>query len=225
MSNRYEKVLSTIIVVAIVAMATAFVHRQFAEQSGSVVRTPLTPPKMIENWRDVAANGVALGDPTAPIQVVEFSDLECSFCARFHAERWPAVQREFGRQVSLVFVHFPLSNHRFATPSARAAECAAKQGRFSEYVEAVFRKQDSLGLRGWSDYARDAGVRDTTQFSACARSKEAMPRIDSGRAIGARLGVQGTPALMVNGWLFGTSPSDSVLMQTIRAILDRKDPF
>lgn len=225
MSNRYEKILSTIIVLAIVAMATAFVHRQFAGTSGSVARRPIEPPKMVETWQSVAANGISLGDPTAPVRIIEFSDLECPFCQRFHTERWPALQREFGRNISLTFMHFPLSSHRFAMPGARAAECAAKQGRFAEYVEAVFRQQDSLGLKTWAEYARDAGVPDSTAFLGCVASKEFMPRIDSGRTIGARLGVDGTPAIMINGWLFDIPPSDSLMAETVRALLAGKKPF
>lgn len=56
---------------------------------------------------------------------------------------------------------------RFALPAARGSECAANPGRFAEYVTAVFRKQDSLGLRTWGAFAEDAGVPDARASDEC----------------------------------------------------------
>jgi protein-disulfide isomerase len=165
-----------------------------------------------------------LGDSSAPVKIVEFSDLECPYCKRFNEERIPSIRQEFGPQVTIVFVHFLLPMHRFARPAARAAECAGAQDRFGEFVETVFRKQDSLGLKSWGDYAKEAGVRDSTKFWACVREQTPVAAIEAGKAAGTRLGVRGTPALMVNGWLYDAPPDDTILSRDIRRLLDGRSP-
>ena len=224
MRNAFESVLNAVLVVAAVAIAAVLVHREF---SSSAVRSPVAsaPPQWVPAWRDVLRSGVAMTNGAAPVTVIEFSDLECPFCKRFHSETFPQVQREFGNKVSLVFVHLPLSSiHRFAAPAARAAECAGQQGRFEAFVSRVFAKQDSLGLRTWSDYAADAGVPDTSRFARCAKNQANPARIDSGLAIANRLGIHGTPGILVNGWLFGNPPAETTLVRTINGLLKGQGP-
>ena len=82
-----------------------------------------------------------LGSLDAPVKLVEYSDLQCPFCGRFH----PTMQRvakEYGDQVAWVYRHFPLESiHPNARPLANASECAANLGgndSFWKFVDAVF---------------------------------------------------------------------------------------
>ena len=68
-------------------------------------------------------------------------------------------------------MHYPLPTHRFAEPAALAAECAGEQGRFAEFVGAVYAGQDSLGLKPWWEYARIATVQDSLlRYVNCLRA-------------------------------------------------------
>ena len=223
-ANRLEAILSTTITLAIVVMAGVIVRREIRGARPASGAAQPRPPRFISTWKSVGAVGATLGDASAPVKLVEFSDLECPYCKRFHEERLPLIRQEFGARVAVVFVHFPLPMHRFARPAARVAECAGAQGRFAEFVGIVFQKQDSLGLKSWGDYAREAGVQDSARFLACAKDQAPVAAIDAGSAAGARLGVHGTPTIMINGWLFDSPPDDTTLLRDIHALLEGRSP-
>jgi protein-disulfide isomerase len=124
-----------------------------------------------------------------------------------------------------VFVHYPLSQHRFAMAAARAVECAEAEGHFADLVAAIYEKQDSLGLRSWGSYAKEAGIADTTRIVKCASSSSRVSRIEQGIAYGNRLGVQFTPTIVVNGWRLGGTPSKTELIRIIEAIAGGHAPF
>ena len=70
-------------------------------------------------------NDPIIGNPGAPITIVEFSDFQCPFCARFHVETLPLIMNEYINegQVKLVFRDFPIQNiHPNAVPASIAAE-------------------------------------------------------------------------------------------------------
>jgi len=80
----------------------------------------------------------------------------------------------------------------------------------------LFKKQDSLGLKTWTSYASEAGVRDVPEFSRCVADTGALQGVDLGRDVGVKLGVHGTPTVVINGELFSRPPQDS-----LRAIVER----
>jgi protein-disulfide isomerase len=105
--------------------------------------------------------------------------------------------------------------------AARASDCAAAQGRFVAYHDALFARQDSIGLVAWSRFAAAADVRDLPAFQACAADSAPSPRIDSDVAAGKRLRVTGTPTLLINGLRFqGAMPADTLASHVRRALRD-----
>ena len=161
-----------------------------------------------------------IGDslPTDKVLVVEFSDLECPFCRRFHTALAAAVDSIGPEKFKMHFAHFPLPQHRFAIPAAKAAECARTQGKFNQFVASVFSSQDSLGLKEWTQIAHDAGVADTSALARCTLLQAMPTAIVDGIASGKRLGVKGTPTVIVNGWRFSIAPYDSIGAVLRRAV-------
>ena len=85
-----------------------------------------------------------IGDPDAPITIIEFSDFECPFCARFHVQTLPLLLEEYIDQgkVKLVFRDFPIQSiHPNALPASVAAECANDQGKFKGMHDMLFENQ------------------------------------------------------------------------------------
>jgi protein-disulfide isomerase len=109
-------------------------------------------------------------------------------------------------------------------PAARAAECAALQGRFAEFRNATFSQQDSLGVKQWSIIAIDAGVADTATFNRCLAKDTSMPRITAGLTLGRTHGVRGTPTVIVNGWPFRATPTLPELKSVIDQLLRGERP-
>jgi protein-disulfide isomerase len=139
------------------------------------------------------------GAPMAPVTIVEFSDFQCPFCGAAHPDL-SRLLREFDGQVKLVFKHFPLSAHSRAIPAARAAEAAAKQGKFWEMHDALFEHQRALEDADLERYAQLVGL-DMERFKTDVASKEIEERVDADRKQGEALKLEGTPTVFVNGRL------------------------
>lgn len=197
--DRVDRLLTVVLTIAAVVMATAVVARELrpTERPTTNVGGPL-PSK--GDWQRVLATSRPLGDTMGRLQLVEFSDLECPACRVFHTTTLPALMQTFGSDLSVRVVHFPIRSHKFAMPAARAAECAGHQGRFGEFVALAFAMPDSIGVKSWTAFARDAGVRDSSAFVECLGNPRATVLVDSGRALAERLQIPGTPTILVNGW-------------------------
>lgn len=138
------------------------------------------------------------GNPDAPIAIVEFSDLECPFCAQIH----PTLSRivEENDDVKWVFRHFPLSTiHSRALSAAIASECIARLGSndsFWAFTDAAFNDQRQLGDSWYEEQASSFGI-DASAFESCMNDKEISSDIqtDFDEAVGT--GGRGTPYVVV----------------------------
>src|SRR3989344_5210701 len=104
-------------------------------QQPTVTTTPSQPsaPTQPTAVQVSADDDVVKGDKNAPVEIIEFSDFQCPFCARFYSDTLPQIQKEYidTGKVKFVYRDFPLSSiHPQATPAAEAAECAKEQGKF-----------------------------------------------------------------------------------------------
>lgn len=205
MQQHFDRLLSITLFVCAIGVTGTVMHREFAPASNPAL-PPLDRPAYVASWQEAMTVGIQVGNAEAPVKIVEFTDLECPFCRMFHRDV-SALMKKHPEEVSVTFVHFPLPNHRFALPAARAVECAASRGQFAELVTALFEKQDSIGLKPWGEFAREAGIPDTAAFGRCAVDPARIARIDDGRAYGAKIQVRSTPTVLINGWRYGRAPA------------------
>ena len=91
-------------------------------------------------------------------------------------------------------------------------------------IDVLFAKQDSLGLKSWQSFAREAEVVDSAGFVACVESTDALPFVESGIAAGKRIGLVGTPTVIVNGWRFCVPPDDKELKAIVDKLLRGEKP-
>jgi thiol-disulfide isomerase/thioredoxin len=138
-----------------------------------------------------------LGSPMAPVTIVEFSDFQCPHCAAANPELHRIVKEHEGR-VKLVFKHYPLPSHTRAEPAARAAEAAARQGKFWEMTDLLFTRQRALEDADLEKYAEQIGL-DMARFRADLASEEVAAAVAADRAEGEAAKVEGTPTVYVNG--------------------------
>ncbi|MCV0392592.1 MAG: DsbA family protein [Nitrosopumilus sp.] len=169
-------------------------------------------------------NDPIIGDPDAPITIIEFSDFQCPFCARFHIQTLPLILQEYIDQgkVKLVFRDFPIQSiHPNALPAAVAAECANEQGQFRAMHDMLFDNQNEwndqetvIAVSIFSQYATAIQL-DQEKFDSCLSSGKYIDEIIKDLDDGRDYGVTGTPGFFVGndklGYveLKGAQPFDS----------------
>jgi protein-disulfide isomerase len=216
MKTRTETLLTiTIVILCLCAVIT----------TSLVVRRELLSPKptvshatKVSDWRNFASAGHRMGPRDAPATIVVFSDFECSYCGAL-TRQLVALRRQYPTEVAVIYRHFPLAFHRHALEAVRASECAAAQGKFDAFHDAVFAAQDSIGIVPWEHFAALAGVTNLTAFHDCSSQTGPIPALASDTLAARRLGVRVTPTLMINEMRFdGAQPLDTLRLYVARVL-------
>lgn len=147
-----------------------------------------------------------IGSPDAPITIIEFSDFQCPFCARFYSQTLPPLTQEYIDQgtVKLVFRDFPIQGiHPNALPASAAAECANEQGKFKEMHDTLFERQSEWSglptaeaIGAFSGYAGMMQL-DQATFDSCVTEGKYIEEIAADLQAGQSYGVSGTPGFFV----------------------------
>lgn len=140
----------------------------------------------------------SFGNPRAKLTIVEFADFECPY-----SKESSSVVRElalkYKDQVNFIYRDFPLDTlHKYARPSAIAAECAAEQGKFWQYHDKLFAVSPALDEETLKTAALQAGL-DQETFSICLRRRDIQDEVQADYEDGLRVGIRGTPTFFVNG--------------------------
>jgi protein-disulfide isomerase len=171
---------------------------------------------------DVSASQRPVQGPvSAPVLLVLFSDFQCPYCEEM-SKTITEVVHKYGEKVRLVFRQMPLTSiHRFAHKAAEASLCAYAQGRFWEMHDLLFQDQKNLGEQDLKAKAAKLGL-NTAAFNKCLDGKQFAAQIREDIRAGAAAGVDGTPALFVNGrFLNGNRPYENIA-EVIDEELNRK---
>jgi protein-disulfide isomerase len=165
---------------------------------------------------------LTLGNPNAPVTFVEFSDVECPYCARFYRDGLVGIRKLVDQgQVYFVYKHFPIQGHNEAIPGALAIECAADQGKWVEMHDLIFENQDSLGASQYKSWAVQIGI-NTTEFNNCFNSEKYLSKINADYQLGQSIEVKGTPKSFANGIsISGAQPFtsfESIILSEIEAV-------
>ncbi len=165
----------------------------------------LTKDALADNLAQIRVNDApAIGDPKAPVTIVEYSDFECPVCRNLH-DVLQAMLPNYGAKIRVVFKDFPLDQlHPWARTAAIAGRCAYQQdpGAFWKVYDLIFDNQDIISAsNAWTkmtDYAEQARL-DVGTFKSCMASPEAAAAVNASRANGEKLDVNSTPTVFVNG--------------------------
>lgn len=166
-------------------------------------------PQTISDWRQYAV-GHRLGPEDAIATIVEFGDYQCPACRSIE----PMVRRfrqQYPDEVALIYRHWPLPQHPLAYPAARAAECAARQGLFAEYHQALYDSSywiaDPNGA--FIQLAEHVGVVDMKAFRECVSDPTPVASIEEDIDAAKQLGAAGTPTFLINGVMRGAFPDST----------------
>ncbi|UCG23322.1 MAG: DsbA family protein [Chloroflexota bacterium] len=183
---------------------------------------PAGPPEPVEVE---IGDAFAIGDPDAPITIVEFTDFQCPFCVRHFQETYPRIVDEYvdAGIVRYVFKDFPLySIHPQAAEAAQAARCAREQDAFLEMHDLLFERQPQWGSGQSTEVfvglAEELAL-DASAFEQCLTSGKYEEAVDADYGQGVQLGVTGTPAFFINGYGVSGAQPYQLFEQAIESLL------
>lgn len=198
-----------------------------ADRDGEDIATAPLPAWLDQVEADPEA-GVVLGSEDAPVQIMEFADYQCPYCARFGTFTGRLIKQNYVRERELarwVMYDFPLGFPN-SLSSSLAARCAGEQGGFWPMHDLLLSRQTEWGpsespVRVFSGYAGELGL-DRAAFRACIEERRHLEEIIASRRYGEELGVQGTPSIFLNGRQLdlATETSYESLEQLILAAAD-----
>ncbi|MEK7519593.1 MAG: thioredoxin domain-containing protein [Patescibacteria group bacterium] len=168
----------------------------------------------------------AMGDPSASVVMVEYSDFACPFCNRFSQETLPSVKKDYIDKGKILFVYkdFTVVGGERA---AEAAHCAQEQGKFWEYHDKLFSKS-AQDKSQWANsevhrgYARDLGL-DEDAFLKCFEERRYEEMVALSNQEAAQNGGEGTPYFLINGKsIFGAQPYSAFQIAIDSALNERQ---
>lgn len=158
--------------------------------------TLLTAQKLVRNGSPI------VGNPNAPITILEWGDFQCTFCYRFHESSWGIIQKEYIETgiANLVFKDFPL-NGPDSVLAAEAAYCAEDQGKYWSYHDELY--ANWAGERtGWitddslNQFAITADL-DLEKFNSCLGDHKYRQRVLDLEQFGREIGIDATPSFLI----------------------------
>ena len=153
------------------------------------------------------------------VTIVEFSSLQCPFCARA-VPTMSELKARYGEKLRVVFKHFPLGFQEHSDLAARAVVAAQAQGKGWEMRDAIYARQRELGPELIDELVAELQL-DPAAFASALQSEEVAARVTRQQERGLAAGVRGTPSFIINGrFVVGAQP-----LENFEAIIDDEIAF
>ncbi len=222
--DRKQYVIPIIIFLGIISVGAALLvlirpRPVVGAVSGSEFILPTPYPKPLEQ-------GYTIGDPNAPVVIVEFSDFQCAYCRQFFLQIESSLIEQYVIPGKVYFIYRTLGD--WLGPgsqlSAEAAYCASDQEMFWEYHDALFTNQGRVEFSGVNLLQlADALGLDMNVFGSCVESNKYRNQVIKDLQDGLAAGVRGTLTFLINGKLVAGAQSYSFFQQAIDAALSEID--
>jgi protein-disulfide isomerase len=215
--------LAVIVVVALVAIS-----QSGGGSSGGSASNIVDASLVSKQLQGIPQQGNVLGDPNAKVSVIEYGDPQCPIC------------KEFSEQVAPKLIAGPVrdgtADYEFkpwliigpdSKPAAEAALAAGAQGRFFNYIDLFYRNQGQENSGYVTDdfltaIAEAADVPDVSRWDTDRKSAKWGPQLDRIASEASRLGLTGTPSVLVDGpggrKVFSSIPSETAIEAAIKAV-------
>jgi protein-disulfide isomerase len=144
-----------------------------------------------------------IGNPDAPVTLIEFGDFQCEFCARFAKIAEPDINATYIQtgKANMVFKHF-VTHGADSITAAIASQCANEQDHFWNFYKTAYENQGPENS-GWAntenmkEFASQIPGLDTQIFDTCIDSQKYKSMVDNDMTLGVSLGMQGTPSFII----------------------------
>ena len=197
------------------------------EQERTQASKPQTRPSPALTSPLLLKEEPALGDASAPLTIVEFSDFECSYCRRFHKQVFPQLKHQYIDTGLVRFVHkdLPLPFHHHALSAAAAARCAGEQNRYWDVYAALFDQQNCLDCMGVLSIAAKEEL-DMAELRTCMERKSTVAMINANRSEASLHNINATPTFIVgpsriDGTLDGRVIEGALPWKTFKTAIDK----
>jgi len=172
---------------------------------------------------NIRENRPGLGNEDAVVTIVEFSDYQCAYCAKFTLESFNQLKEDYIDTGKVYFIHkhFPLERiHEKAFKAAEASYCAKEQDKFWEMHEKLFKNMEELSIEDLKIYANELGL-NQAEFDNCLDSSLMAKKVRADIEDGQTLDITGTPVFYINGReVIGAQPYElfaQIIEEEIRA--------
>jgi protein-disulfide isomerase len=192
---------------ALFALSAAAAVAQHRMRDGQVAQAELLNHGGVED--------IVIGDPKAPVTVIEYASLSCPHCANFHKNSLPRLKSEFidAGKVRFIFRDFPFDGVGLA--GAMLARCTGPE-KFHDVIETLFLEQQQWAFSNDPEAALIAlskryGFTQET-FGACLQNQKIYDGVLAGRQRAHEIfGVDSTPTIFINGARYrGALPPDDL---------------
>lgn len=159
------------------------------------------------------------GAQDAKIVIVEFSDFECPYCRQMQGDVM-RLKKEYSEKIKWVFIDFPLSFHAQAEYAHKAAHCGGAQNRYFELQQAIFLASPAISPEQINKIAADLKY-NMSDFQKCLADQDGSlaQKIADNISYGEKIGVGGTPTLIINGAYYEEGRDYNSLKQKIESLL------
>jgi protein-disulfide isomerase len=194
---RHQRIWASVAAAAVAATVLIFISLAPWEGNGETTPAEFIVPT--PRPADIPSQGSTLGDPNAPLTIVEYSDFLCPYCKTAALEIVPQIEEEYVAtgKVKLVFKHFVVHGEEAAL-AAGAAECAGEQDAFWLYHDMLFLNSGSVDftIENLKQFGAKLAL-DTDSFNACLDSESYMDKLVADVDEARRRGVGSTPTFYV----------------------------
>jgi len=199
----------TVIGIAALTLMGPSVSKTFSSVSTETSFTPEVSPPDPNVHPETNSN--SMGDPNAPVKIMEFSDFQCPFCQRHWQETEPQIIDTYVKTGKIQYTYRSAGNWVSknigqggveSQNAAMAAYCAGDQGKFWEYHATLFSNVQGEDAGSFTDanlqkFAQSLGL-DTKQFSDCYTSKKYADKVAQDYKDALAAGIKGTPSFVLS---------------------------
>lgn len=168
---------------------------------------------------------MALGDPKAPVTVIEYASMTCPHCATFTEKTFPEIKKKYvdTGKVRFIFREFPLDNLAAAVFMLARCNADTNSDKYFAYIDTMFRQQRTWAvekpLEPLLNISKQAGFTQES-FNACLSNQKVLDGIEAIRQRAVdKFKVQSTPSFFINGKLYTGAMSVEEMSKAIDPLI------
>jgi len=161
-----------------------------------------TPAPQI-NIIDLKGFNPPLGNPEAPVKIIEFADFQCFFCKKFYMESFRSIKEDYiNKGLAVLYYRDFIILGPESTQASLASKCAREQNKYWAYVDLLYENQ---GLENSGAFNKENLIKfaeklnlDKNKFEKCLNEGKYIKEIEEDTKAALKLGARGTPYIIIN---------------------------